>query len=100
MGSNVKMLQRGAKGEEVKRVQKALGLSGRDVDGEFGPQTEECVKKFQKENGLKVDGLVGPLTMAKLFDTKKLSSVAEGDEGEDEDEDDDDDDDDDHDDNN
>ena len=37
-----------------------------DVDGMFGPRTENAVKAFQKYYGLGVDGVVGPLTWAKL----------------------------------
>jgi N-acetyl-anhydromuramyl-L-alanine amidase AmpD len=36
------------------------------VDGEFGPRTEEYVKVFQKNKGLKPDGVVGPMTWRML----------------------------------
>lgn len=36
------------------------------VDGNFGDQTEAWVKEFQTRTGLKPDGIVGPLTRAKL----------------------------------
>ena len=32
------------------------------IDGKFGPNTENAVKKFQQDNRLKVDGVVGPQT--------------------------------------
>jgi len=48
----------------VKEVQKALGAQ---VDGFFGPKTEQAVKDFQTANSLDVDGIVGPRTRAKLF---------------------------------
>jgi Putative peptidoglycan binding domain/N-acetylmuramoyl-L-alanine amidase len=35
---------------------------GIGVDGQFGPQSEDVCKKFQREKGLKDDGLVGPDT--------------------------------------
>ena len=57
------MLKIGNKGEEVKRLQEALGINN---DGIFGKQTEDAVKLFQKKNGLEVDGIVGDKTWAAL----------------------------------
>ena len=45
--------KRGSVGEQVKQIQKALGIK---ADGIFGKGTEDAVKKFQQENGLPVDG--------------------------------------------
>ena len=36
----------GSRGDEIKQIQKALGLK---ADGAFGRGTEAAVKKFQKE---------------------------------------------------
>lgn len=36
------------------------------VDGQFGKQTTAWVKEFQERTGLKVDGIVGPNTIAKM----------------------------------
>lgn len=58
------LYKRGSRGEVVKQIQKALHLV---ADGIFGINTEEAVRLFQKENGLKVDGIVGPATLAKLI---------------------------------
>ena len=61
-------LRRGAKGETVELLQELLNVAGIQVaiDGDFGVLTEEAVKKFQESNGLKPDGIVGPLTWEKL----------------------------------
>lgn len=55
----MELLKLGSKGENVKIVQKKLGLT---VDGIFGPKTEAAVKEFQKNNGIYPDGMVGPKT--------------------------------------
>ena len=58
------LLKRGDSGEDVKLLQKALGLK---VDGTFGPGTELAVKNFQGSHGLAIDGLVGPTTQGLIF---------------------------------
>lgn len=57
-------LTRGMKGEDVKRMQQALGIA---ADGDFGFGTAGALKKWQRENGLEADGVAGPATLAKLF---------------------------------
>ena len=42
-----------------------LGVHG--IDGKFGPDTAKAVKEYQKDNNLKVDGVVGPETYNSLF---------------------------------
>lgn len=56
------------RGDDVKRVQKALGFKGEEIDGIFGQKTDEAVREFQKNHGLKVDGKVGPATWSELGD--------------------------------
>ncbi|MBL51508.1 MAG: hypothetical protein CMG57_06080 [Candidatus Marinimicrobia bacterium] len=64
---------------EVKSLQRALVALGYDlgdggvynngVDGEFGPTTEEAVKRFQRDRGMvgvEVDGVVGEITYLEL----------------------------------
>ncbi|MBR0267940.1 MAG: peptidoglycan-binding protein [Clostridia bacterium] len=69
-------LKKGSKGEAVKEMQAILISKGYDLgkwgaDGDFGKQTLAAVKSFQKAEGLKVDGIVGPLTWAKLCPNEK-----------------------------
>lgn len=62
-------LKKGSTGNPVRRLQKRLTLGGWDtggVDGVFGSSTETAVKTFQGDNGLTVDGIVGPNTWAKV----------------------------------
>ena len=57
-------LTRGMKGDDVKRMQQALGIA---ADGDFGFGTAGALKKWQRENGLEADGVAGPATLAKLL---------------------------------
>lgn len=63
-------LQNGAVGKDVKELKKALaakGYTNLDITNDrFRGETEDTVKLFQKTNGLKADGIVGPLTYAAL----------------------------------
>ena len=48
-----------------KDIQIALKNAGYyigDIDGKVGPKTTKAIMEFQKENGLKVDGIVGSKT--------------------------------------
>jgi putative peptidoglycan binding protein/glycoside hydrolase-like protein len=49
-------------------IQRALAAAGFNTDGadDIGPKTKAAVKAFQKANGLKPDGIVGPVTAAAL----------------------------------
>ena len=62
------ILKKGSKGPDVSKLQEALNRNGfkLKVDGDFGKNTEDAVKKFQKKAKLKADGKVGPMTEAAL----------------------------------
>lgn len=59
----------GSRGSAVIQLQKdlaGLGFYTFSIDGWFGLKTNESVLNFQKSQGLKVDGIVGPKTKAAL----------------------------------
>ena len=63
------MLRTGSRGDAVRKLQELLNAKGYtcgSVDGIFGSKTYAAVLAFQKANGLGADGIVGPLTWAKL----------------------------------
>ena len=56
-------------GSEVTQIQtklKSWSYYNGNIDGIFGSKTFEAVKKFQKKNGLTVDGIAGPQTLAAM----------------------------------
>lgn len=54
----------GSRGNSVKLLQRLLRI---DADGIFGKQTRQAVEKYQKDNSLDADGIVGPLTWKSLL---------------------------------
>lgn len=69
-------IEAGDSGRPVKAVQTALGI--KNVDGSFGPKTVNRVRKFQRENGLQVDGIVGQQTAAALLGNDNAENVDPG----------------------
>ncbi len=63
---------------DPKDVQSALQKAGYyagNIDGKIGSQTIEAIRQFQKDNNLKVDGIVGSQTWTKMSNISS-SSVA------------------------
>ena len=50
----------------IQQALKTLGYYSATVSGHFGAKTEAAVKDFQRDEGLTVDGVVGPTTLARL----------------------------------
>ena len=64
-------LYKGCKGKSVRALQILLignscSCGSYGADGDFGSATKAAVVKYQYENGLEDDGVVGPKTWAKL----------------------------------
>ena len=60
----------GASGNITYLIQAALyarGYTGVVPDGVFGPGTEMLVRTFQRDQGLTIDGIAGPVTQDRLF---------------------------------
>ncbi len=62
------------RGRDVVAVQRRLrALDYRQVgqpDGLYGPSTERAVRAFQRDRGLQVDGVVGPITYQRLVEAR------------------------------
>ena len=70
------MVYWGCTGDAVKALQEKLNAKGfhsGNVDGIFGAKTYAAVTAFQKANSLGVDGIVGKLTWAKLYDATPVN---------------------------
>lgn len=68
-------------GSGVRKVQEALasvyyypnkGAKNNGVDGWYGPDTADAVKRFQSMHGLTADGIYGPDTRSKLMEVSPL----------------------------
>ncbi|HDS1037868.1 TPA: peptidoglycan DD-metalloendopeptidase family protein [Stenotrophomonas maltophilia] len=78
------VLRKGSKGEEVTALQKELNRLGvRDShgnrlseDGNFGANTHDALSAYQKQNGLKADGVAGPATLGKLGEGRSHAEAA------------------------
>lgn len=68
IGTPASVLRRDMRGDAVRTLQISLGRHGfaLQVDGIFGPRTEDAVRRFQERRGLVIDGIAGPATMAAL----------------------------------
>lgn len=73
----VTVLQVGSTGTNVTKVQQRLiawGYMNGSATGYYGTVTRDAVKWFQKNNGLTIDGKVGPTTAAKMGITLSSST--------------------------
>ncbi len=62
-------LKAGSTGSAVRALQqnlKILGMYDGTITGNFGPLTEEAVRKFQRKNDLSADGVAGKRTLEKI----------------------------------
>ena len=71
LARTLKLATPNMQGEDVRLLQERLlelGYTDLGVaDGFFGKLTDKAVRQFQQENGLTVDGIVGPATWQTLF---------------------------------
>lgn len=75
-------LRQGSKGSAVATLQQALNAAGYSevkVDGKYGKDTKEAVAQYQAMNGLKIDGIAGRKTLAKLLGTSNPDNNPETD---------------------
>ena len=75
------ILKRNSSGNAVKLLQQALTMTGHysgEIDGKFGPGTENAVKAFQNAAGLVADGKAGAATQyqLRLLTGIKISDIA------------------------
>ena len=74
-------LRRGYTGDDVVTVQqrlKELGYYTGSIDGVYGSGSIAAATAFQKNNGLKVDGLTGQSTYAALFSSSAVAAGSSG----------------------
>jgi cell wall-associated NlpC family hydrolase len=79
-------LHPGSKGEPVKALQRRLMqlqfFDDDEATGQYGAETSEAVKLFQRTNSLPIDGIAGTATLKLLYSDKALKyTVKRGDSG-------------------
>lgn len=72
----MRVLKSGCRGDDVRALQILLRGNGWNggtwgADGNFGTQTQEAVRAYQKKKSLQVDGMAGPETMGTLLGVNK-----------------------------
>ncbi len=55
-----------ASAEEVQKALKGAGYYDGDIDGKIGAKTQKAISAFQKDHGLKGDGIIGKKTWMEL----------------------------------
>jgi peptidoglycan hydrolase-like protein with peptidoglycan-binding domain len=78
----------GDKGDEIKKLQQRLKAleyyTYSKITGYYGPKTQEAVRRFQRTNGLKADGILGEETVSLLnSDDAKYYTIYPGDKSDD-----------------
>lgn len=61
--------------DTIQAIQSKLGIG---ADGEWGPQTRKAVRDYQRSNGLEVDGVPGPATLASMGITATAGGSSSG----------------------
>lgn len=91
--AQAQILSVGSRGSDVQAVQRVLrsqGYFNANTTGYYGPITRDAVIRFQRANGLSADGVVGPNTLAALFNpppqpitpvSRELIGLGRGDSG-------------------
>ena len=76
-------LQRGSKGDDVKKMQEMLIALGYDLDkygadGIFGPETQAALKEYERDAGLAIDGVYDAAEAQSLTEAFELGEVKKG----------------------
>lgn len=66
------LLRVGSRGPQVKRLQEGLGI---EADGIYGQGTKEAVEGMQRRHGLTIDGMAGPVTLARLPEFSEIDDT-------------------------
>lgn len=78
------LLRLGSRGEEVRKLQRALIEKGflprGEDDGIYGPKTRNAVIQFQRSQGIQQDGIAGPITLSLLYKNQSEKAPSQGNE--------------------
>lgn len=79
LGSILSLNDIGRDVEDIQRRLFELGFYDGPITGRFGRRTEDGVRKFQRSQGIRDDGVVGPATLDALRNPVGLQGELEGD---------------------
>lgn len=63
--------------QDVQTALQGAGYYSGKIDGKIGGQTIEAIKQFQKDNNLKVDGIVGAGTWSQLKSVSASAAITD-----------------------
>lgn len=64
--TNKKVIRVPATNQQVQSALKNAGYYDGSIDGKIGSMTKKAIKEFQKDHGLKVDGVIGKKTWMEM----------------------------------
>ncbi|TLS36142.1 cell wall hydrolase [Pseudalkalibacillus caeni] len=79
--SAASLLKTGSSGEDVATLQTQLhkmGFFKTTVNGYYDRVTKQAIEKFQKERGLVVDGIAGPMTLGAVENINEIAHIVHG----------------------
>lgn len=73
--SNRRFFRLGDRGEDVKNIQKIVGLNGEAITGEYDELTKRAVIAWQSKKGISADGLFGEESLRSSYGVEEIKAI-------------------------